>query len=271
MATTTELSVDIGGKRYLIASDDNYLEGLRNGFEPDTVKLFKSASADSDTILDIGANIGCTALLFADIAKQVVAFEPSPTTFAFLQRNVRTSGHRNLQLKNFGLGEHAGEFTLTYAPSNRSGGFVSDQTKASQGHTVERIEIRETDEAIESLGGGKIDFIKIDVEGFEGHVLRGASRTLEAHRPTVCLELNHWCLNAFQRTSVPDFFDQLRSTFPILLAVHGQDYLNLHDESERYNVMYSHILFMKFQNIVGAFDEARLAAFRSSYRHHSPA
>ena len=82
------------------------------------------------------------------------------------------------------------------------------------------------------------------------------------------LELNHWCLNAFQRTSIPDFFDFLRSRFPILLAVDGTGcYLDLHDATESYGVMYHHIIHMRFLNILAGFDESRFALFKSIYEH----
>ena len=86
-------------------------------------------------------------------------------------------------------------------------------------------------------------------------------------KPTVVLELNHWCLNAFQRISVPDFFDQLLETFPIVLAINGQGYLDVRHEGERYSVMYHHICRGKFLNLVGAFDDARLSRFKCLYRH----
>jgi FkbM family methyltransferase len=267
MKNYRELTVDIGGNKYVIASDDDYLEHIRNGFEPEMVKLFKVLAANSETILDIGANIGCTAILFGELSKNVYAFEPSPTTFAYLEKNISNSGRNNVFPKNLGLGAEPGESTLTFAPSNRSGGFVSNQTQASAGHTVEKIVIRQLDEVVNSLDLQAIDFIKIDVEGFEGHVLRGAKKTLSSNRPVVVLELNHWCLNAFQRTSIPDFFDLLRSIFPILLAVDGSNYMDLHDESESYIVMYHHILHMRFPNIVAGFDETRLNQFRSLYEH----
>lgn len=105
------------------------------------------------------------------------------------------------------------------------------------------------------------------MEGFEGHVLRGGAKTLSTYKPLVVLELNHWCLNAFQRTSVPDFFDLLRSIFPILLAVDGSSYMNLHDTNDSYIVMYYHILQMRFLNILAAFDENQISKFKSAYEH----
>lgn len=267
MGSIREASVDIGGRVYTIASDDEYLTYVSGGFEPQMVSLFRTVAGGSDVILDIGANIGCTAILFSGLARQVHAFEPSPTTFSLLERNVGKAGLGNVLLHNMGLGAEESTSTLTFSPSNRSGGFVSDQTRAGEGFTVETIAIRRLDDVVPSLGIESLQFIKIDVEGFEGHVLRGGRETLSRFRPVVVLELNHWCLNALQRTSIPEFFDLLRSTFPILLAVDGQAYLDLHDEGERYIVMYHHILHMRFANIVATFDEDRVADLRASYRH----
>lgn len=267
MGIEREARVTIGGKNYTIISDDDYLKNIGTNFEPHMVKLFRSVADDSEVILDVGANIGCTALLFGELSKKVYAFEPSQTTFAFLEKNISRSGLKNVFPKNIGLGAESGEYTLTFAPSNRSGGFVSNQTQACAGHTVEKISIRPLDEFLKSVNVSSVDFIKIDVEGFEGHVLRGATQTLSTYRPVVILELNHWCLNAFQRTSIPDFFDYLRSIFPVLLAIDGMGYLNLHDEGDSYKVMYHHILHMRFPNILAAFDEARLDRFMSLYQH----
>ena len=267
MSSVKELEVDIGGKKYIITSDDDYLEHIKDGFEPEMVTLFRSLANGSEVILDIGANIGCTAILFGELSKKVYAFEPSQTPFTFLDKNISSSGHKNVYPLNMGLGVEPGETTLTFAPSNRSGGFVSNQTQASAGHTIEKIIIRQLDEVVTSMNLQHIDFIKIDVEGFEGHVLRGGKQTLSSNRPVVVLELNHWCLNAFQRTSIPDFFDLLCSIFPILFAVDGSRYMDLHNESDRYFVMYHHILRMRFPNIVAGFDQTQFVQFMSLHTH----
>lgn len=267
MSAEKKIKVKIGDNKYTLVSDDDYLEQLKRGFEPDMVRLFKSLVRADDYVLDIGANIGCTALLFGSLAAQVFAFEPSPSTYRFLQRNIAGSGLLNIKTYNLGLGEQAGETTLTFSPTNRSGGFVSDKIQAMAGYSVEKITIQPLDLFIQSLNLPRVDLIKIDVEGFEGSVLRGARWLLDTYRPIVVLGLNHWCLNAFQRTSIPDFFDFLRSLFPRLLAIDGQSYLDLHDESESYTVMYHHILQMRFRNIVAAFDDRRLNNFLTSYHH----
>lgn len=265
-----ETRVLIGKTTYLLKSDDEYLDHFRAGFEPDTVALLTTLGKESRVILDIGANIGCTALLFGELSEIVHAFEPSPTTFCFLEENIVQSPNHNIIAHNYGIGSDPGIATLTFAPSNRSCGFISDKIQASRGHTLESVVIKRLDDEICSLAVNHLDLIKIDVEGYEEHVLRGAEETLKTFEPVVVLELNHWCLNAFQRASIPDFFDYLRSLFPILLAVDDTRYLDLHDESDRYIVMYHHILHMRYLTIVACFDESQLKDFRSRYTHGLP-
>ena len=277
----------INGKPYSISSDDDYLDHVEGEFEPEMVSLFKSLVQPTDTVLDIGANIGCTSLLFGDLARKVYSFEPSPTTHRWLIENVQRAKLNNVEPLNLGLGKDAGTFELTFAPNNRSGGFVSNLTNASEGHQVEQITIAKGDDFIRERQIAKVDFIKIDVEGFEQSVIEGLAETIARDQPIVALELNHWCLNAFQRTSVPDFFDFLRSVFPYLYAVDmrytsnlrdrlqrellpflydKKDAKNLHDQNAAYHVMYRHILHgSSYPTLVGAFKPKQLSALSSMF------
>ena len=277
----------INGKPYSISSDDDYLDHVEGEFEPEMVSLFKSLIQPTDTVLDIGANIGCTSLLFGDLARKVYSFEPSPTTHRWLVQNVQMAKLNNVEPINLGLGKEAGTFELTFAPNNRSGGFVSNLTNASEGHQVEQITIAKGDDFIREHQIAKVDFIKIDVEGFEQSVIEGLAETIAREQPIVALELNHWCLNAFQRTSVPDFFDFLRSVFPYLYAVDmrytsnlrdrlqrellpflydKKDVKNLHDQNAAYHVMYRHILHgSSYPTLVGAFKPKQLSALSSMF------
>lgn len=267
MAVEREVAVKIGAKTYSIRSDDdNYLDYITGDFEPDMAKLFACFISPESHVLDVGANIGCTSILFGSLARSVASFEPSPTTFAFLSRNVASAGMNNVQLYNFALGATPGEFELTFAPQDRSGGFVSNKTKANAGHVTERIQVETLDTFTRLHDLQRVDFMKIDVEGFEQRVLEGGRDAVQRLRPAVVLELNHWCLNAFQRITVPDFFDFLKSVFPIVLAVDGNTVLDLRRSDDSYIVMYNHIIHRKFRNLVGAFDEGQLARFRQALR-----
>ncbi|MGK7894542.1 MAG: FkbM family methyltransferase [Xenococcus sp. (in: cyanobacteria)] len=276
------INLRIGSKKYQIVSDDDYLPQMRTGFksslvnliktllrkndfEPKMVKLFQTLITEDDIVIDVGANIGCTSILFGELAKQVFSFEPSPTTFNLLQKNIKQSELENITLLNYALGSRETVSEITYAKSNRSGGFISNKTTIITGHITEKIKVKKLDDIIHDLNITKLNFIKIDVEGFEKEVIEGAKKTIDKFKPIIVLELNHWCLNAFQRITVPDFFDYLQSVFPILYAVEGDSYADLYEERDRYKVMYNHIINFKFSNIVAAFNKEQLNLFFENY------
>ncbi|CAN7332168.1 FkbM family methyltransferase [Variovorax sp. LjRoot84] len=219
--------------------------------------------------LDIGANIGCTGLLLSTLARKVICFEPSPSTFALLRKNIAAGTSGNVEVVNAGLGRADANHEIVFHPSNRSGGFVTDQHLP--GHTVEPIKILQGDSYILAAQLEQpVGFIKIDVEGFELDVIAGLAETIATHKPVVTLELNHWCLNAFRRMSVPDFLDALRARFPVLYAVGKTGAKNLHDPGDAYGVMHEHIVHFDYPAIVGAFDESQIADFLDRYVRNPP-
>jgi FkbM family methyltransferase len=247
--------IQIGDTRREIDSDDNYLARMGDVFEPHMTAVFKALVDPHMVVADVGANIGMTALLFSDLGRHVYAFEPGRSTFEIMARNVAQA--ENVEPVNVGMGERAEDQTLTFANTNRSGGFVSNSIKLqNQDYTTETIRI-ETLDGYFFEGRERPDFIKMDVEGFEPSVLRGAHALLAHKKPTVVLELNHFCLNVMQRVTLPDFFDQLRRLFPVLLAVDtGNERLaNLHNSDAAYMVMHNHATRFRFPNIVAGFSE----------------
>lgn len=106
---------------------------------------------------------------------------------------------------------------------------------------------------------GEFDLIKIEVENFEGVVLDSLQPAIAHSRPLVVLDVNHWRLDEAQRTPVPDFLAGLRTVFPLLYAVDGQAWHDLHDAELACHVMYSHVaVHLRYPVLVGAFDRARL-------------
>ncbi|MDH5480450.1 MAG: FkbM family methyltransferase [Nitrosomonas sp.] len=262
------IECQIGDNRYTLSSDDDYLQANAI-FEPDTVDILSKLINNQMVIVDVGANIGMTTILFSNLGKMVHSFEASPTTYSLLKKNIESNQLENTKLNCVGLGSKEFETEITFATANRSGGFVSNQTSASvEGHTVESVKIsRGDDYFLNESNPIAFDFIKIDVEGFELDVLNGLRKSIYKYKPSAFIELNHWCLNAFQRISVPEFFDFLLDMFPIVLAVQGREYADLNDRDDRYKVMYEHIIQFKFGNLVCAFKEEQLESFYSNYSH----
>lgn len=247
--------IKIADSIYQVSSDDEYLVGMGNTFEPHMVQLFRALVGPSDVVADVGANIGMTALLFSKLAKKTYAFEPSPSTYRILSENLSSNGVDNVEPINIGFGENKETLWITFAKNNRSGGYVSDKIRPESGHVTEEIHIETLDQFFAGRNPSPT-FLKIDVEGFEMNVVKGASTFLATHRPVVVMEMNHFCLDVLQRITIPDFLDFMRSVFPLLYAVDADNctIVDLHIADKAYAVMHDHVVKQRFPNLVGAFD-----------------
>lgn len=132
--------------------------------------------------LDIGANIGNHALYFAGRFRVVHAFEPHPATFHLLAYNATLAD--NVVVHKLGLGSADAVLSLNEDPDNM--GASSIRHAAGAGVRSVQIEVRRLDDLNLPLDG--LSFVKIDVEGFEPQVLRGAAHTLAVRQPVVVLE-----------------------------------------------------------------------------------
>jgi FkbM family methyltransferase len=147
------------------------------------------------TFVDAGANIGEITLVAAKRLHEgkVLAFEPMPKAFARLSHNVRLNELRNVALFNVGLFDRSGRLPLYVkrdlpygtcndgVPSLFSGG--SDREAAT-------IPLRTFDAMAFAIGLNRLDVMKIDVEGAELMVLRGACGAIARFRPVVIIEIS---------------------------------------------------------------------------------
>ncbi|KAA0215073.1 MAG: FkbM family methyltransferase [Leptolyngbya sp. PLA3] len=146
--------------------------------------------------IDIGANHGRMSIELARAGHRVMAFEPLAFNLWVLRTATRLSGR--VRVVPTALGDHDGEATI-FVPlreDNRpthGAAFVAGDDAEAMRHTPGARLVRQTiriqrldDVDLTWLGG--VRFIKIDVEGHEPAVLRGARRVLGEHRPTVLME-----------------------------------------------------------------------------------
>jgi FkbM family methyltransferase len=152
------------------------LEALFAWTEATTPGVFKQATA-----LDIGANIGNHSLFFSDYFARVISFEPSAQTFRLLEYNASLVS--NVRCHNFGLSDTDSEAHFAIHGSNRGANQISLTAEGA----AERVRLRRLD-GVEEMEGD-IKLIKIDVEGHEPAVLRGAEALIRRHQPIVVFEL----------------------------------------------------------------------------------
>lgn len=141
-------------------------------------------------IFDIGANIGQTSFNMFRKQKEkgldpvIYAFEPYPRTFEKLKTNTDLNNDSAVKAYNLGIGEKQGMlYMIQHSPSN-SGGFRMTEDKQD---SVE-VAVITFDEFVLEHGIPTVDFIKIDVEGFEVQVLKGALQSINRFRPVIIFE-----------------------------------------------------------------------------------
>jgi FkbM family methyltransferase len=136
-------------------------------------------------ILDIGGNIGITAVYLAwRFPKATVyTFEPVPTNFVVLQKNVSTL--RNVKAFPFGLGTQSGEFDIYASEDSLNLGGFSLYERANDGinagvdlSRASRVEIRRTADVLAEQGVERIDVIKVDTEGAEYDALTSIEESM---------------------------------------------------------------------------------------------
>jgi len=184
---------------------------LMCGFELSTLKLYARFVRPGATVVDIGANIGAHALplaLMVGSTGSVIAFEP--TAFAVSKLRANASLNPALSSRLVVL-----QYMLVAQPEDPleravySSWPLSEQGETHNKHkgrlqSTDGAQARTLDDALADLHAVKIDFIKIDVDGNEYSVLRGARAVIERHKPRILMELAPYLFS-----SRPEEFDNL--------------------------------------------------------------
>ncbi len=154
-------------------------------------ELIISLVADKiDCFVDAGANVGRWTNLLKKYLKAPVRgilYEPSPTVFSTLNKNIENQ--EKLIFRQFAVGEKDGKAILHENPNSPSLGSLV-YSKGSTEYTEVELVCLDTD--LVKLGIEKVDFLKIDTEGYDFQVLKGASQLLKKqaiglieHTPTL--------------------------------------------------------------------------------------
>lgn len=170
-------------------------------------------------VLDIGANIGCYAYAFAKVAANVHCFEPNEETFHCLMHNLR--GLINCYEYNFAVADKMFLCDVVCENDNIGMSFIKPVEKGKyKAVTIDYMEYN-NQMFTSNSNSHNIGFIKIDVEGYELHVLKGAEKTISIHKPVMVIEINDHTLKRTNTT---------REEIFKWLTDHGYTFRNIYAE-----------------------------------------
>ena len=173
-------------------------------WQPEVWDSLNGALPEGGVLLDVGAHIGYFSLKGA--AKtgpkgRVVAFEPNPETLVQLRSNIEASEVSGIvTVSPIACSDREGELTLWASRDGNTGASSLSKDNAAAFDTKPepyKVRARPIDDVVRELGLTRVDAIKVDVEGAEVMVLRGAIQTLKRFHPRVVAEVDERQLAGF--------------------------------------------------------------------------
>jgi FkbM family methyltransferase len=261
----TELFSLAGRIRLAGYAGDSYYRQVTTvpGTDLDVLTMMDLLLAPGGVMIDVGANIGLETISGARAvgpSGTVLSFEPSPQNVQLLRRNIELNDvGKTVRVHPFGLSDVAAGHLLQYSADNRGGAFLADVEHREISGQTETVETRVLDQISGGLlDGGPVercDLIKVDIEGHEPHFLRGAQQFIATLAPACILEVNHWCLNAFTRVTLPDYLDQVFDMFPYVYAFDHGEIVDVRDRQIYF--MHENIVRMHLVNLYCDSDRSR--------------
>jgi len=160
-------------------------------FELSTTRSIQRLVKSGWTVMDIGANVGCHTFNLAKLVGEygkVFAFEPMLPAFRKLKRNYELNNFKNIKLEKLALSNNEGQSSSSFRTSWTMDG------RDNKENLNEVVSFTTVDSYCDKNGINNIDFIKIDVDGFEYKVLKGAENMLRKSHPVINMELGTYTL-----------------------------------------------------------------------------
>lgn len=178
-----------------------------NAFPSSTFRLFREIKP-ADWILDVGANNGYYTLQFAKAATagRVFSLEPDPQNYRRLLKNIELNPKFAAQIDSYqlGLAEKSKKVQIEVCDPNNLGKNRVKETGV-EGNLTQLIAL---DEFIESNRIQKVDWVKVDIEGYEPFFLEGATKTISRFKPNLYMELSDVTLR-YYNSSAQQLIDKL--------------------------------------------------------------
>lgn len=168
----------------------------RGAYSADQLFILRRLLKPGMVFVDAGANKGEFTVLAAKYTEggKVLAFEPVAAVFEELKANVSANGFQHVQLIRKGLGKASGERVIYHAENKRGQelnmGTYTLYPRAGMDIALGSISVITLDDFVKEEGIGRVDVIKIDIEGGEREMLLGALETIRRWKPVIFIEVN---------------------------------------------------------------------------------
>lgn len=163
--------------------------------EPLATGAYLQTLSPSDHVIDIGSNIGYWLLLASrkvGEAGRILGFEPVPSVYEILQRNIKRSGQNNIEVYPWAIGSQAGSAQFYQSEIPNWGSLIQDSRLCPTGSYA--VPVKRLDDILRDFPMFHPTALRMDVEGAELMVLEGARDLLRRFKPTLFIEFHPFLL-----------------------------------------------------------------------------
>jgi FkbM family methyltransferase len=175
-------------------------------WEPHITNFLKLNLEPNSVFVDVGSNYGFHTLSLSKYCKHIHSFDPQLVMVNLLKLSIEQNNMKNITVRNCALGDTQQSSNITPVDYNHPSIHMGEVGIVREEIGDDKIQI----ETLDSFNLGTIDFIKIDVQGYEKFVIDGAKETIEKYKPIIIIEVEHHQLQKFGYDAV-NLFEQLRS------------------------------------------------------------
>lgn len=180
--------VDVGGVKVAVDPDEREFGQTiahHGAWEPHVIALIRESLSAGGVFVDVGANVGVMSMNAAAVVGptgKVISIEPSPRNAAQFLRGVLVNGFQHVILHQVAASDRYGVIFTTRAANGKFAPTLDPMQMDNPTQTMPLDDILDRED--------RVDFIKLDIEGYEPLALGGLSRTLRRLKPTVLCEFS---------------------------------------------------------------------------------
>lgn len=230
--------VEIEGNRIYLDKQDSLFLSIRGYHEKTATRIARGSIKEGDTVIDIGANIGYYTLLFAKWVGptgKVYAFEPEPTNFQLLEKNVKANNYKNITIFQKAVSDKNDKLSFYISDESSAANQLFKPQKFSQIIDVDSVKLDECLPIDE-----KINFIKLDIQGAEGTAIKGMNSILKNNSNTVIMQ--EWWPDAIKKYGM-DSDEHLK-----ILEKLGYSFYEIDGQNDKTNLITINQLMQKYPN-----------------------
>jgi len=190
-------------KGWWLPDDDTHFEnyitdgGYQTIHRTSILNYIKQFKSELNNVIDVGSHVGFWSKEFTELFKHVYAFEPMNEVRECYIKNIVKD---NYTLYPYGLGSVEKKVKIQYEPNESGNTFITPSgNREIEVYPLDRFEFN------------KIDYIKIDAEGYEIEVCKGALKLIERDKPFIHIEMKKKVMNkvGLTQNTIYDFFESI--------------------------------------------------------------